>query len=82
MKWESLEMKVLLRYCKLLKYMLCQRVERVAIIYKTNLNIYTNELMDFILELINDEKKIKAQMINEYRIPKTILYKWIKKYKI
>lgn len=45
-------------------------------------NIYTKEVIDFILEQINKNKKTKAQIIEEYRIPKTTLYKWIKKYKI
>lgn len=43
-------------------------------------NIYTKEIIDFILELIETGSKTKLQVINEYRIPKTTLYKWIKKY--
>lgn len=45
-------------------------------------NIYTKEIIDFILELINTKEKTKNQIINEYKIPKTTLYKWISKYKI
>lgn len=53
---------------------------------KTNLpqfrkNIYTKEVIDFILELIANGEKTKKQVIEEYRIPKTTLYKWISKYK-
>ncbi|PRB05313.1 transposase [Chryseobacterium sp. MYb7] len=44
-------------------------------------NIYTKEVIDFILELIETGKKTKAQVIQEYNIPKTTLYKWIYKYK-
>lgn len=44
-------------------------------------NIYTKEVIDFILELIFSEEKTRAQVIEEYRIPKTTLYKWMKKYK-
>lgn len=44
-------------------------------------NIYTGEVIDFILELINSNEKTKKQIIDEYRIPKTTLYKWIMKYK-
>ncbi len=44
-------------------------------------NIYTKEIIDFILELIATGKKTKAQIIEEYRIPKTTLYKWESKYK-
>lgn len=43
-------------------------------------NIYTKEMIDFILEMINTGKKTKIQVVEEYRIPKTTLYKWIKKY--
>jgi hypothetical protein len=43
-------------------------------------NIYTKEIIDFILELIATGKKTKSQIVNEYRIPKTTLYKWIKKH--
>lgn len=43
-------------------------------------NIYTKELIDFIIELIEKGEKTKLQIIEEYRIPKTTLYKWITKY--
>jgi hypothetical protein len=42
-------------------------------------NIYTREIINFILDLINSQQKTKQQVINEYRIPKTTLYKWISK---
>ncbi|MDQ1162923.1 hypothetical protein QE422_003291 [Chryseobacterium sp. SORGH_AS 447] len=42
-------------------------------------NIYTREIIDFMLELINTGVKTKAEIIKEYRIPKTTLYKWISK---
>lgn len=44
-------------------------------------NIYTKDLINFILELIDTKKKTKAQIIKEYKIPKTTLYKWIEKYR-
>lgn len=44
-------------------------------------NIYTKELIDFILELLETKEKTKQQIINEYKIPKTTLHKWIDKYK-
>lgn len=44
-------------------------------------NIYTKELIDFILELLETKEKTKQQIIDEYKIPKTTLYKWIEKYK-
>lgn len=42
-------------------------------------NIYTEEVIEFILELISTGSKTKMQIIEEYRIPKTTLYKWISK---
>ncbi|MDN3692512.1 transposase [Chryseobacterium tructae] len=44
-------------------------------------NIYTKQVIDFILKLIEDGDKTKKEVIEEYRIPKTTLYKWINKYK-
>lgn len=43
-------------------------------------NIYTGEIIDFILELIISGEKTKQQVIDEYRIPKTTLFRWITKY--
>ncbi|MFP3596009.1 transposase [Chryseobacterium sp. SIMBA_029] len=43
-------------------------------------NVYTRQVVDFILELINTGQKTKHQVIEEYRIPKTTLYKWVSKY--
>ena len=44
-------------------------------------NIYTKGMIDFILELIENKQKTTRQVIEEYKIPKTTLYKWISKYK-
>lgn len=43
-------------------------------------NIYTKEVIDFILEQISSGEMTKIQVIEQYNIPKTTLYKWIKKY--
>lgn len=43
-------------------------------------NLYTMEMIDSILEMIESGKKTKSEVINDYRIPKTTLYKWITKY--
>ncbi|GEN75363.1 transposase [Chryseobacterium hagamense] len=40
-------------------------------------NIYTTEIIDFILEMIKKGKKTKREVIEEYGIPKTTLYKWL-----
>lgn len=43
-------------------------------------NIYTKEIIEYILELIKNGSKTKQQIIKEYNIPKTTLYIWIRKY--
>ena len=52
---------------------------------KTNLpqfrkNIYTKEIIDFILEQVSSGEMTKTQVMEKYNIPKTTLYKWISKY--
>ncbi|MCT2409332.1 transposase [Chryseobacterium antibioticum] len=44
-------------------------------------SLYTQELIDFIIELINIGEKTKQEVITDYKIPKTTLYKWISKYR-
>jgi len=44
-------------------------------------NIYTKEIIDFIISEIQQGEKSKAQVMEDYGIPKTTLYKWIQKYK-
>ncbi|RNA61588.1 transposase [Chryseobacterium nematophagum] len=43
-------------------------------------NIYSKGIIDFILELIQKEKKTTKQIIEEYGIPSSTLHTWIKKY--
>ncbi|WP_317125994.1 hypothetical protein [Chryseobacterium sp. 7] len=43
-------------------------------------NIYTREVIDFILEMINSGEMTRMMVIEKYKIPKTTLYKWIEKY--
>jgi len=43
-------------------------------------NMYTPEIIDFILGTIRTEKKTIPQVIVDYQIPKSTLYKWIQKY--
>lgn len=43
-------------------------------------NIYTKEIIDFVLDLIKNNEKTAVQVMSDYRIPKTTLYKWMKKY--
>ncbi|SHF68269.1 transposase [Chryseobacterium vrystaatense] len=43
-------------------------------------NIYTKELISFVMEQLNTGAMKRNQVIEEYRIPKTTLYKWLSKY--
>lgn len=43
--------------------------------------MYTLEVIDFILELIDSGEKTANQVMEEYKIPKTTLYKWINKHR-
>jgi len=43
-------------------------------------NVYTVEIIQFIMEQISSGEKTKSQVIKEYGIPKPTLYKWIEKY--
>jgi hypothetical protein len=45
-----------------------------------NKNTYTREVIRFILKEIKTGNKSAAVIIKEYNIPKTTLYRWIKKY--
>lgn len=56
------------------------KTNKVSQLPKFRKNIYTKEVIDFILELINSGEKTKQEVMIEYRIPKTTLYKWLSKY--
>ncbi|WP_172280375.1 transposase [Chryseobacterium sp. LAM-KRS1] len=43
-------------------------------------NIYTRELITYILEVISTGEMTKLQVIELYGIPKSTLYKWFEKY--
>lgn len=44
-------------------------------------NIYTQEIIEFILEEMENKQLTKKEVMEKYSIPKTTLYKWISKYK-
>lgn len=44
-------------------------------------NLYTKELIDFIVDKIKTDKMTTKQVIENYRIPKTTLNKWLEKNK-
>ncbi|UKB78330.1 transposase [Chryseobacterium sp. MEBOG07] len=93
---EDLNSKLLLRWSKLLEYDFFRLYSHHLILYapqtksetskpKTALpvfrkNIYTRNLINYILELIDKKEKTPQEIIDQYRIPKTTLYKWIDKY--
>ncbi|MFP3591470.1 transposase [Chryseobacterium sp. SIMBA_038] len=43
-------------------------------------NIYTKEIIEFMLGRISKGEMTRLQIIDEYKIPKTTLYKWMSKY--
>ena len=43
-------------------------------------NLYTVEIIAFIMEKISSGEMTKLQIIDRYGIPKTTLYKWVAKY--
>jgi len=43
-------------------------------------NIYTAELIKFIVELVQSGEKTRGQIIEEYNIPRNTLYRWLTKY--
>ncbi|MDV7695512.1 transposase [Chryseobacterium soli] len=44
-------------------------------------NIYTKEVINFILRQMQSGEMSKLEVIEHYKIPKTTLYKWMSKYK-
>ncbi|MCS4304054.1 transposase [Chryseobacterium sp. BIGb0232] len=54
--------------------------ERKTVLPRFRKNIYTREVIDFILEQIKNGEMTKEEIIIRYKIPKTTLHKWIGKY--
>lgn len=91
---KSIDSDLLLKWCKLVEYDFFRLYSQHLILYSPFLkktksetklpqfrkNIYTREIIDYILNLIRTGEKSRRQIIDEYRIPKTTLYKWITKY--
>ena len=94
---ESLDSKILLRWSKLLEYDFFRIYSQHLILFsppnppnqtdKRNSlpqfrkNLYTKELIDFIVDKIKTDKMTTKQVIENYRIPKTTLHKWLEKNK-
>lgn len=91
----SMDSELMLKWSKLLEFDFFRVYTQHLILYaapsartdknkKTKLpqfrkNIYTKEIINFILEQIESGNKTKRQITEEYKIPKTTLYKWIVK---
>lgn len=43
-------------------------------------NVYTKEIIDFVLDLYTKENKKIQEISDEYNIPKNTIHNWIKKY--
>lgn len=43
-------------------------------------NVYTTEIINFIVELYHNKEMTQKEIMDQYNIPKTTLYKWIKKH--
>ncbi len=43
-------------------------------------NVYTTEIINFIVELYQNKEMTQKEIMDKYNIPKTTLYKWIKKH--
>ncbi len=91
-----LDTETLLKWSKLLEYDFFRLYSQHLILYappaakhkagKTNLpmfrkNIYTKEIIHFILEQINTGEMAKIDVVRKYGIPKTTLYKWLIKHR-
>ncbi|WP_080779709.1 transposase [Chryseobacterium phocaeense] len=93
---ENLSTHILLRWSKLLEYDFFRLYSQHLILYAPpsasfresgssklphfRKNIYTREIIDFILELIDKQEKTKRQITDEYGIPYTTLCKWVAKH--
>ena len=95
---ENLPTDILLKWSKLLEYDFFRIYSQHLILYapiksenpnreksllpQFRKNIYTREIIDFILERIQTNEMSKNEVIERYGIPKTTLYKWISKYSL
>lgn len=93
---ENLPTHTLLRWSKLFEYDFFRLYSQHLILYappsasiresessklpRFRKNIYTREMIDFILELIGKEEKTKRQITDEYGIPYSTLCKWMAKH--
>ena len=43
-------------------------------------NIYTREIKEFLVGLVTSNQKTVSQVMEEYNIPRTTIYKWLRKH--
>ena len=91
---EEIETSILLKWSKLLDYDFFRIYTGHLILYSPAVkdqnikpselpvfrkNIYTKEVIDYLVELITENKKTVTDVIEYYGIPKTTIYKWLRK---
>lgn len=92
---KSVEVQLLLTFSKLLDFDFFRIYSQHLILYsqhhkdpvKTRINspeftrnLYTKEIIDFVLELLNKGIKSRLEIQQDYNIPRSTLQKWISKY--
>ncbi|ANF49796.1 transposase [Chryseobacterium glaciei] len=55
--------------------------EKTSALPQFRKNIYTKEVIDFLVELIQSGEKNMNEIIDQYGIPKTTLHRWTVKYR-
>lgn len=94
---KSVGADVLLKWCKLLEYDFFRLYSNHLILYapasspnkkekhsqlpQFRKNLYTKEIIDFMLELLENKQMTALEIMAQYRIPKSTLNKWISKYR-
>ncbi|MBB4805539.1 hypothetical protein HNP38_000811 [Chryseobacterium defluvii] len=43
-------------------------------------NIYTREIKEFLVGMVTSNQKTASQIMEEYNIPRTTIYKWLRKH--
>lgn len=95
-KSKDLSSDLLLLWSKLLEYDLFRLYSQHLILYSSTYleknknqdsnvprfkkNIYTVEIIEFIVELYQNGEKTVNEIVKEYNIPKTTVMRWIQKY--
>lgn len=95
-KSKDLGSDLLLLWSKLLEYDLFRLYSQHLLLYSSNnlkknkkadskmphfkKNIYTVEIIEFIVELFQNGEKTVSEIIKEYNIPKTTIHRWVQKY--